>query len=117
MVVIQDPDSPSSSPKYGNPAAQQTQCIPSDQSQNSIPPPPYQIVPQSVAAAASVERSEPAEMRFLKALLAALSIWILVGIFVSSAFGLHNSTRRVSFRQESLDVLGFVVLKTECCEG
>jgi len=119
MVVLQDPESLSSSPKCGNPA-QQSQHILSDQLQNSISPPPYvdyQIVPQSVAAAASEERSEPAEKRFFKALLVALSIWILVGIFVSSAFGLPNSTRRVSFRQESLCGFGFVMLKTEYCEG
>jgi len=123
MIVVEKLDSlpASSSPECGN-LAQQSVNTPSSQSQNSIRPSPppyvnYQTIPQSVTASASVERSRPAERRFFKALLVAISIWVLVGIFVSPAFGLHDSTRRVSFRQESLGSLGLAMLKTEHREG
>src|SRR5260221_6808670 len=95
MVIIEKLDSlpVSSSPECGN-LAQQSVNIPSGQSQNSIRPSPgpppyvnYQTIPQSVTASASVERSQPAERRFFKVLLAAISVWVLVRIFVSPAFG------------------------------
>ena len=107
MIVVEKLESlpASSSPKCDNlPVAQQSMDIPLGRSQNSIRPSPppyvnYQTIPQSATTSASVERSEPAERRFFKVLLVAISIWALVGIFVSPAFGLHDSTRRVSFRQ------------------
>ena len=106
VILFQDSNSLSSSPKDGNPVRQ---------SPSLLPPPPYvQTVSQSVTPAAFVEHSEPAKRWFLKALLVALSISVLVGVFVSAAFGLPNSTRKVSFRQ---GVLGFEMLKTGYREG
>lgn len=112
VILFQDQNSLSlsSSSKCGNPV-RQSPCRISSQT-SLLPPPPYvdgQTVSQSATAATFVERSEPAERRFFKALLIALLICVLLGIFVSAVFGLPNSTRRVSFRQGAL---GFVMLKT-----
>jgi hypothetical protein len=57
--------------------------------EGSNPPPPpytnYQGPSQYVVAAVIPEPREPAERRFIKAFLVAVSIWVLAGIFVSSS--------------------------------
>jgi hypothetical protein len=49
-----------------------------------------------------------AERRFFRALFVAVSIWVLAGIFISSAVELHKSTRWVSSA-----AFGLVVLNTQ----
>jgi hypothetical protein len=65
------------------------------------PPPPYTnhptpSQPQYVVTAVVAETREPALRRFVRAFLVAVSIWVLAGIFVSSAVERHRSTHWVS---------------------
>src|SRR6266850_2680403 len=96
MIIPHD----SPSPKCDDPPQPQQQ-IPSAPPQNPSlePPPPYtnnQTNSQYIIAAAFVEPRVSVERRFFRALFVAVSIWVLAGIFISSAVELHKSTRWVS---------------------
>jgi len=63
------------------------------------PPPPYTNYPSPapyVIPVPFVEPEEPAGRRFVRAFLVAVAVWVLAGIFVSSAVDLHRSTWWVS---------------------
>jgi hypothetical protein len=97
MIIPQD----SPSPKRGDqvPTQQHSPSAPPQNSSSLPPPPPYtdnQVTLQHVVPVTFVERRISAEWRFFRALLVALSIWILAGIFVSSAVELHKSRHWVS---------------------